>query len=608
MERLKQIVGENRVVSDEVSLLCYSSDMSPFIYIPSAVVLPKTVEEVVEIVNYARETKTPIVPRGAGTSVIGAILARRGGIVVDFTLMNALREIKPDDLTAIVEPGVVLDVLNAELAKYSLFFPPDPGSSPACTIGGMINTNASGIRAAKYGTTRNWVLKLKVVLADGRIVDTGWPVMKVSTGYDLTQLFIGSEGTLGLVVEAMLKLAPIPPYRATVTMFFDELAQAGRTVTSILLAGVRPAAMELMDRTCLNVVNEVFKLGLPDREGFIVMEVDGSYGSVNEELKKVKEVAAKTGARDLAWTDDPKESLKLWTARKALVPSLARIKGGYVLVPLVEDPCLPISEIEGAIRDFQALGKKYGLLTATFGHVADGNIHPTMIINPAYPEEWKKALEMEKEILEVVLKHRGALSAEHGIGISKIPFARRSLGIGLDLMRDIKKALDPYNIVNPGKMGLDVESREDPENLFYAYLSRLRGEFQALKRAYEAIKCFRCGFCRGVCPTFNKWYVESMGARGRVLLSYYLITGWLKPSNKLREAFDLCTVCGHCIQVCPPGVKVVDIIEKARKDLTDGGYINPAHRTMAESILRYGNIYGLSNEPRRELVKELAGG
>ncbi len=608
LEFLKGVVGEDRVVSDRVSLLCYSSDMSPFTYTPDVVVFPRSTEDVVEIVKYANENKIPIVPRGAGTSVIGAILPRRGGIVIDFTRMNRVKEVKTDDLIAIVEPGVVLDRLNAELAKYGLFFPPDPASSPACTVGGMVNTNASGVRAAKYGTTRNWVLGLEVVLANGEVIRTGWPVIKQSTGYDLTQLFIGSEGTLGVVTEVMIKLAPIPPYRVTMTMFFDELSQAGKAVTEILLAGVRPAAMELLDKVCLDVVNEVFKLGLPSREGFIVMELDGTEGSVKEEMKKVEEVAKKVGAKDLAWTDDPKESLKLWTARKALVPALARVKEGYVLIPLAEDPSFPISEIEGAIKDFQRIGAKYGLITATFGHAADGNLHPVMIIDPANPEEWDKMLKMEKEIFDVVIKRRGALSAEHGIGVAKIPFVKQAVGKGLEVMRALKRALDPNNILNPGKMGLDVETRDDPDNIFYAYISRLKGEFAALKRVYEAIRCFRCGFCRSVCPTFNYFFVESRGARGRVVLSYYFLAGKVEASEELRQAYDMCTVCGHCMQVCPPGIKIVDIIEQMRRDLAAKGYVHPVHKALGENILKYGNIYGQDNTPRAELARELGGG
>ncbi len=606
-EHLQGIVGEDRVISDRVSLLCYSSDMSPFTYTPDVVVFPKSTDDVVEIVKYANENKIPIVPRGAGTSVIGAILPRRGGIIIDFTRMNKVKEVRPNDLVAIVEPGIVLDRLNAELAKYGFFFPPDPASSPACTIGGMVNTNASGVRAAKYGTTRNWVLGLEVVLANGEVLRTGWPVIKQSTGYDLTQLFIGSEGTLGVVTEVLLKLAPIPRYRMTITMSFDQLSQAGKAVTEILLSGVRPAAMELLDKLCLDVVNDVFKLGLPSREGFIVMELDGTEGSVKDELRRVEEVAKKMGAKDFNWTDDPKESLKLWTARKALVPSLAKIKEGYVLIPLAEDPCVPISEIEGAIKDFQSIAAKYGIISPTFGHAADGNLHPTMIIDPTNPEEWNKMLKMEREIFDVVLKRRGALSAEHGIGISKIPFAREALGRGLDLMRSLKKALDPNGILNPGKMGLDVETRDDPDNFFYAYLSRLKGEFQALKRAYESIRCFRCGFCRAVCPTFSYFTVESRGARGRVILSYYFLTNKVEASESLRQAYDLCTVCGHCMQVCPPGIKIVDIIEHMRRDLAEKGYINPVHKALGENILKYGNIYGLENAPRGELAKELGG-
>ncbi|MCX8204670.1 MAG: FAD-binding protein [Candidatus Nezhaarchaeota archaeon] len=608
LDFLRKVAGEDRVVADRVSLLCYSSDMSPFTYTPDAVVFPKSRDEVVEIVKYANENKVPIIPRGAGTSVTGAILPRRGGVVVDFTKMNSIKEVSDKDLVAVVEPGVILDRFNAELAKYGLFFPPDPGSSPACTIGGMVGTNASGVRAAKYGTTRNWVLGLEVVLANGEVVRTGWPVVKHSAGYDLTQLFIGSEGTLGVVTEVMVKLAPIPPYKVTITMYFDDLGLAGRAVTEMLLSGVRPAAMELMDKVCLSVVNEVFKLGLPSREGFIVMELDGTKRSVEEEMRIAREVANRVGARDFSWTDDPKESLRLWMARKALVPALARVKEGHVLIPLAEDPSFPISEIEGAIRDFQAMGSKYGLITATFGHAADGNLHPVMIIDPADPEQWNKMLKMEEEIYGIAARRRGSLTAEHGIGLAKSPFARRSLGRGLDLMRWVKRSFDPNNIMNPGKLGLDVESRDDPGNLFYAYLSRLRGEFQALKRAYEAIRCFRCGFCRAVCPTFEYYAVESRGARGRVLLSYYFLAGHVEPSEDLMQVYDLCTVCGHCVQACPPGVKIVDIIEQMRRDLATRGFINPTFKALGENVMKHGNIYGLDNSAREELARELRGG
>lgn len=602
---LEGIVGKENVKVDRVDLLCYSSDMTPYKYEPDILVFPTSTEEVSKILRFANSRKIAVTTRGAGTSVVGGVLPRRGGIVLDMTKMDKIKEVKVEDLYVVVEPGVVLDKLNKVLLPYGLFFPPDTASSSACTVGGMAATNASGVHAMKYGTTKDWILGLEVVLADGMVVKTGTPVFKTSSGYNLTHLFVGSEGTLGVITELTLKVIPLPPYKVTVTVSFGNIENAGKASTDIILAGVRAAAMELMDGTCIGVINEVFNLDLPKAEGLMFIELDGHEKSVKGEIKKVTEICRKRGGRNIEWTDDPQESEKIWEARKALVASLARLKEGYALTHFAEDPGFPISEVKDAIKEFQKISEKHGITIATFGHTGDGNIHPVMIINPDDPQEWRKVKLVEKEFMDVILRKRGTISAEHGMGLCKIPFARAGLGASLSVMKKIKEALDPNHILNPGKMGLDTEEREEPGHFLYQDSAKIRRDLFLEKYKNEITKCFRCGLCRATCPTFSQTKVESAGARGKVLLSYFLLTGQLEPSEKLLEAFNLCTMCTHCTMTCLAGVKVAEIVEAARRDLATRGFVHPVHRTIAEKILKYNNVFSENATPKAELAKSL---
>lgn len=604
-ENLEQIVGKENVIADRVDLLCYSNEMSPFKYEPDLLVFAKTTQEVSRILQYANKRKIPVTPRGAGTSVVGAVLPKKRGIILDLTKMDKIQTIKTEDLYAIVEPGVVLDKLNKNLAKHGLFFPPDPGSSAACTIGGMAATNASGVRAVKYGTTKDWILALEIVLVDGTIFKAGHPVPKSSSGYNLVQLFVGSQGTLGIITELTLKVAPLPRYRATISVFFDTLENAGRSVTDILLAGVKPAAMELMDKNCQIAVNKVFILNLPETEGLLIIELDGNEKAVKEDIKAVEEICMKRNGKNFAWIDDPEKAEKLWKARKGLVPSMAKLREGYVIMVLAEDPGLPISKLKDVIREIQNISRKYGITMATFGHAGDGNVHPTMIVDPGSSEDWKKVKLVEKELMNLVLKHGGSISAEHGIGLSKIPFAKAGLGVSLEVMKRIKKTLDPNNILNPGKLGLDTGEREEPRNLFYEGLAHIGEEFELKRYKNEILKCFRCGICRAVCPTFNYTKLETTNARGRVLLAYFFLTKEIKPSEKLLEAFNKCTLCMHCTMACPPGIVVSEIVETARRDMVKMGFTDPVHKAIAENIMKHNNPFGLDAAQRLELAKTL---
>ena len=602
---LEDIVGKENVTADKVDLICYSNDMSPYKYEPDFLVFPKNTEEISKILGFANERKIPVTPRGAGTSVVGAVLPRKRGIVLDLTKMDRIKEVKVEDMYAVVEPGVVLDDLNRTLARYGLFFPPDPGSSAACTIGGMANTNASGIRAAKYGTTKDWIYSMEVVLPDGKVIRTGKPVPKTSSGYNLVQLFAGSEGTLGVITELTLKIAPLPAYRATINAYFDSLESAGRAITDILVAGIKPAAMELMDKNCIGVINEVFKLGLSKAEGMIVAELDGHKASVQEEANKFMEICSKRGGRDLVWTDDPKKSAAIWGSRKALVPSLARLKPGYAIFNLFEDPGLPISSIGDAIKEYQKIAEKHGLMTVFFGHMADGNIHPVMIVDPSDAKQLEKALEMEKDLADVSFKYGGTITAEHGIGITKLPFAEREMGASLQVMSAIKKAIDPNNILNPGKMGLDTMEREETGNLLYQAMPKMKKEPYLEEYKNEVLKCFRCGFCRAVCPMFGQTKLEPSTGRGKALLSYFYLTGQIPPSNRLVDAYNYCTICMHCTVACPAGVKVFEIVQAARRNLAEKGYISPVHKAAGDNIMKFNNPFSEDAAPRKELAKSL---
>jgi len=400
-DELKKIVGEENVNSSEIDCLCYSRDMSVHFGKPDVVVFPTTQEQLVKIVELANKgiegykDKIPITPRGSGTSVTGAVIPTNGGIVIDFTKMNKILEINIKDGYAVVQPGVICGNLNQKLSTEGYFFPPDPGSSAVCTLGGMVSTNASGLRAVKYGTTKNHVLGLKVVLADGRVLQTGTRAPKTSSGYDLTRLFINSEGTLGLVTEITVKISPLPEHTAMVLAYFEKIEDLGNAASKILTSGIELAACEVMDKISIDVVNEALSLELPDIEGMIMMEVDGFRDAVNTQIKRIVDICNDPDhkAFEVKSTDDKIERLKLWKARAGLVSALSRYKDGYRLIPIAEDFGVPVSKIPDAINEAHRISKQHDITIATFGHVGDGNLHTTFIMDVRKPEEWDKVFE-----------------------------------------------------------------------------------------------------------------------------------------------------------------------------------------------------------------------
>jgi glycolate oxidase len=452
IERLTKIIGREYVLSTPEDLAVYSYDGTFAESRPDLVVLPATTEQVSEVVKLAAEMRVPIVTRGMGSGLAaGSIPNTSGGIVVSLTRMNHILEIDTENATVRAEAGIVTADLQAAVEKIGLFYPPDPSSIRHSTIGGNIACNAGGPRCLKYGVTGDYVLGLTIVLADGRILKTGGKPIKDVTGYDLNGLFTGSEGTLGIITEALLRLVAKPRYAKTALAEFDSLHDASRTVNAILTAGIVPASLELMDQTAIICIEEAMKLGLnTDVEASLIIETDGANEqNVLSEIEAAVKICQDTGARSVKTAQSEAERANLWKARRSISPALARKAPNK----LGEDVTVPRSAIPEMVQRVRAISAKYGLPIVIFGHAGDGNLHPNILFDKRDPEQWKKVEQMVAEEFEAALTLGGTLSGEHGVGVLKRPYLEKALGsISLDVQRSIKRALDPQNILNPGKM------------------------------------------------------------------------------------------------------------------------------------------------------------
>jgi glycolate oxidase len=452
-QALKKIVGEDNVLELPEDVLPYTLDAS-IIYkgMPTCVVRPHSTEEVSKIVKFANENRIPVVPRGAGTNLVGAAVPPNGGIVVDLTGMNRILEINTVDLRCTVEAGVVHAKLESELAKYGLFWPPDPGSSDSCTMGGVIAMNAGGMRALKYGTTRDWVLGLKVVLPNGEVIKTGSKTFKGNAGYDLTRLFVGSEGTLGIITEATLKLRPIPEAESRICAYFDSIEKAGVAVSKIYMAGIVPAAMELMDKGIIIAVNKWLGKKFPEMDACLTVSVDGSKEEVEALANKVERVLKESGASQVLRATTQEEFNEIWLIRSEGATALPNVTGK---MNVTHDVCVPISKLPEVFKEIRKICEKYGIPVAILSHAGDGNVHAIFSVNLKDPEETAKAKKAHDEMCRYIIKIGGTISGEHGIGIDKAELLVEEVGpVAMELMRSIKRLLDPNNIMNPGKMGV----------------------------------------------------------------------------------------------------------------------------------------------------------
>ena len=452
IDNLLNIVGKRGVLTSPEDLAVYGYDGTFVEAIPEVVVLPETTQQVSRVVKLATENRTPIVPRGMGSGLAAAsVPLPPGGIVLSLTRMNHILEIDTENATVKAEAGVITAELQAAVEKLGLFYPPDPSSIRHSTIGGNVACNAGGPRCLKYGVTGDYVLGMNVVLADGRFLKTGGKPIKDVTGYDLNSLFTGSEGTLGIVTEVLLRLITKPRFAKTALAEFITLDGASRTVTAILAAGVVPASLELMDKTAIKCIEEAMHLGLnTEVEAALIIETDGTdEQTVTREIDACVSICQESGANSVKMAQNEAERNSLWKARRSMAPSLARLAPNK----LGEDITVPRSAIPEVVRRLRQISNRYGLPVAIFGHAGDGNLHPNILFDKRQPEQWAKVEQMVGDIFDASLSLGGTLSGEHGVGLLKRPYLERALGpISIDVQRAIKHALDPLNILNPGKM------------------------------------------------------------------------------------------------------------------------------------------------------------
>ena len=454
IDKLQSIAGPNWATCDPAELYCYSFDASYIRGHADYAVRPESPEEVSRVVKLAGESGTPVIPRGSASGLTGGAVPVNGGIVLDMTRMNRILELDLENLQVVVEPGLVHKKLNDELAKHGLFFPPDPGSSDMCSIGGLISNGGSGMHSVKYGTVRDYVMSLEVVMPNGDIINTGCKAPKMSAGYDLTRLFVGSEGTLGVITKARLKVRPLPESRSMLVAYFDVIEDAGRAAVSIISSGVTPAAMEILDGSAIRAVQKVEPgLGLPDAEAMLLFELDGYAESVARQVAMVSASCEKYNGR-IHVAGSHEEEEKLWTMRRLVSVVIMRLEPGKVSIYEAEDLGIPMNKVPFMLKKIREIGEKHGLTIVTFGHIGDGDLHTGIAIDLRSQAEWDKVHAAKDDLYDVVLELGGTLSAEHGIGVIRGKYMSRSYGKGYEVMKAIKRAIDPQNIMNPGKMGM----------------------------------------------------------------------------------------------------------------------------------------------------------
>jgi len=447
----QKIVGKENALTSPEALKAYSYDgTTSWIHEPDIVLFPTSAKEISAIMKIANAEKIPVTPRGGGTNVSGGSVPIEGGIVICFTKMNKIVKIDKENLTATVEPGVVLMDLNMALGREGLFFPPDPQSFLGATMGGIIAENAGGPACVKYGVTKQYILGLEVVLANGDIVNLGGRTLKNVVGYDLMHIFISSEGTLGIIAKAELKLNPLPKARKTIMAVYADVAVAGESVYRVLENGVIPDKIEFLDNWVINRIEEMMPMGLPkDADAVLLFECDGIPEAVEKEVEQIVEITKKYGAVDVRVARDQAEADRYWLARRA---GFAAVFGKAPTV-LAEDVTVPRNKMPDLIRKCKEVAKKYNLEITVLGHAGDGNLHPSILTDINNKEAYERALKGLDEIIGATVELGGVLSGEHGIGLEKQKFFRRVIDPNIiNMMKGVKQLFDPNNIMNPGKI------------------------------------------------------------------------------------------------------------------------------------------------------------
>jgi glycolate oxidase len=448
---LRGIVGDAGVLTQPEDLIPYAFDGTAAVGHPaSSVVLPQRKEQVVDIIKLAGRQRTPVVTRGSGTGLSGGSVPVASGIILCLAKLDRVIELDEKNLTLRVESGVVTKKVADLAAGAGLLYPPDPGSMKISTIGGNIAENSGGLRGLKYGVTRDYVMGLEVVLADARVVRLGNKAVKDVAGYSMKDVFIGSEGTLGIITEALLKLVPQPAAKRTLLATFGRMEQAAETVSAIIAAKIIPCTLEFLDNTTIRCVEDYAKIGLPiEAEALLLMETDGHAAAVEDEAALMEQIARRHGAASIQRAQSSEEAAKLATARRAAFSALARVAPTTIL----EDATVPRSELARMIRFIQDASKRHRVRIGTFGHMGDGNLHPTFLTDERNVHEMHRVEAAMQEIFSYALELGGTITGEHGVGLAKKKYLASAAGDdSLSLMRQLKRTLDPDNLLNPGKI------------------------------------------------------------------------------------------------------------------------------------------------------------
>mgnify|MGYP000918066873 FL=1 len=431
-------------------MLFRSYDASKLHAMPECVAFPGNEMEIAALLQLANRHRFPVFPRGAGSGMVGAAIPEGGGLVMVLRRLNRILAIDEDNMLAVVQPGVVTGDFQKAVRTLGLYYPPDPASLPFSTLGGNVAMCAGGPKAVKYGVTRDYVLGLRVVLPTGEPLRTGTRTVKGVVGYDLTRLLVGSEGTLGVFTEIVLRLIPAPESERTMLAVFADIEGAAQAVSEIIRQRIVPSTLELMDQATVRVVEDYLRIGLPvESEALLLIEVDGPACALDQQMERIVSICRRCGASETKIADSEAERNQLWLARRSISPALRQLKPGKIN----EDVTVPRTRIPQLIRAVQALAARYDLLIVCFGHAGDGNIHTNIMLDRSDPGELGRAEQAVEELFRTVLDLEGTLSGEHGVGIAKSPFFQWEVGReGYDAMWRIKQALDPLNILNPGKM------------------------------------------------------------------------------------------------------------------------------------------------------------
>lgn len=450
LRELEGLVGRDHLLTSPEDIAVYAYDATPGAVRPAAVVLPGTTQEIAAVIGLANRESIPIIPRGSGTNLSGGSVPVEGGIVLTLLRLNRILEVDEANLTATAQPGVVLADLQQEVEARGLFYPPDPSSLRVATLGGTVAEGAGGPRGVKYGTTKDYVLGLEVVLPTGAVIRTGGKVVKSVSGYNLTPLFVGSEGTLGVITEITVRLVPLPAAKCTCLAIFNTIDDAAEAVSGIIGSHVVPTTIEFMDDVSMRCIEDFRPCGLPlDAAATLLIEVDGSAHEANAQMEKVVEVLKKHHPREVRVAFTPEQSQELWQARRTSYAAMARARPTII----VEDATVPRPQVPAMVRAIKEAAARHNVQVGLIAHAGDGNMHPQIMCDARDHAEMARVEQFIADVFRKALDLGGSLTGEHGIGTLKAPFLVWQFGQeGVAAMRAIKQALDPNNILNPGKI------------------------------------------------------------------------------------------------------------------------------------------------------------